>query len=59
MRNTQYTNLASIAAVTTVENKICNDSSLVKKADFHDHDKYITAPEFNKQTEENFGERLT
>ena len=53
-------NLATKNALTTVENKIPSVSSLVKKADYdtkvteienklnnHNHDKYITTPEFN------------
>ena len=52
--------LATNAALTAVENKIPNISSLVKKTDYdtkitenekkltdHDHDKYISSPEFN------------
>ena len=52
--------LATNAAITAVENKIPNISSLVKKTDCntkfieiekkltdHNHDKYITTPEFN------------
>ena len=54
-----------------VENKILNVSNLLKKTDYntkinetekkisdHDHDKYITTPEFNKLTVENFAARL-
>ena len=61
------TNLATTAALTAVENKIYNVSNLVKKTDYnrrikeiekkitdHDHDKYITSPEFNKLTTESF-----
>ena len=64
-------NLATTAALTTVENKIPNVNNLVKKTDYntkinelekkitdHDHDKYITTPEFNKLTTENFVARL-
>ena len=40
------TNLATTTALTTVENKI------------PDHSKYITTPEFNKLTAENFATRL-
>ena len=53
-------NLATKTALTTVENKIPSVSSLVKKTDYdtkiteiekkltdHNHDKYITTPEFN------------
>ena len=52
--------LATKTALTTVENKIPSVSSLVKKTDYnikiteienkldnHNHDKYITTPEFN------------
>ena len=59
------TNLATTIAITPVENKI-PVSNLVKKTDYntkiseieneitgHDHDKYITTPEFNKLTAEN------
>ena len=58
------TYLATSTALTAVENKIPNVSNLVKKTDYntkinememkitgHDHDKYITTPEFNKLTE--------
>ena len=58
--------------MTTVENKLPNDSGLVKKeTDYntntseiekevsdHNHDKYITTLEFNKLTTENFKARL-
>ena len=53
-------NLATKTALTTVENKIPSVSNLVKKTDYdtkiteiekkltdHNHDKYITTPEFN------------
>ena len=40
------TNLATTTALTAFENKI------------HDHSKYITTPEFNKLTAENFTARL-
>ena len=52
-------NLATKTALTTAENKIPSVSSLVKKTDYntkiteienklnnHNHDKYITTPEF-------------
>ena len=52
--------LATKTALTTVENKILSVSSVVKKTDYntkiteienklnnHNHDKYITTPEFN------------
>ena len=58
-------------ALTAVENKILSVSNLVKKTDYdtkvneiekkitdHTHDKYITTPEFNKLTAENFPARL-
>ena len=54
-----------------MKNKILDVSSLVKKTDYntkiseienkltnHDHDKYITTPEFNKLTAQNFAARL-
>ena len=57
--------------MTTVENKIRNVSSLVTKTDYnikiseiekkvsdHNHDKYITTPEFNNLITENFKARL-
>ena len=63
--------LVTNSALTTVENKIPDVSNLVKKTDcntkiseienkvnYHDHDKYITASEFNKLTTENFKARL-
>ena len=53
-------NLATKTALTTVENKIPSVSNLVNKTDYntklaeienkikdHNHDKYITTPEFN------------
>ena len=59
--------------MTAIENKIPNISNLAKKkTDYerkiseiekeftnHNHDKYITNPEFNKLTSENFAARLT
>ena len=60
------TNLATTTAVTAVENKMPDVSDLVNKNDYnrksnrikkntdHNHDKYITTPEFNKPTVENF-----
>ena len=65
------TNLATIATLTAVENKIPNVSNLVKKTDYntkvseienkittdHDHNKYITK-EFDKLTSENLTVRL-
>ena len=65
------TNLASPTALTVVENELPKVSKLVKKTDYntkineikkkiidHDHDKYITIPEFNKLTAERFAARL-
>ena len=56
---------------TAVENKISDVSSLIKKTDYvtkiseikkkltgHNHDKYITTPEFNKCTAQIFDARL-
>ena len=53
--------LATTSALTTVANKIPDVSGLVRKTDYntksseiekkvadHNHDKYITTPEFNK-----------
>ena len=64
--------LATTSALTAVGNKIPNVSTLVKKTDYdtniselekkltdHKHDKYITTPEFNKLTAQNFAGRLT
>ena len=61
------TNLATTAAVTTAENRIPSVSNLVKKTDCntkinetekkntdHNHDNYITTPEFNTFTGEIF-----
>ena len=65
------TRLATNSALTAVENKIPDVSSLVKKTDYNsktsdidkkiahlNHDKYITTQEFNKLTTENFNARL-
>ena len=65
------TGLATNSALTTVENKITDVSSLVKKADYntkiseienkvndHNHDKYITTPEFNILAARVFNARL-
>ena len=59
------------SALTAVENKIPSVTNLVKKTDYdtkinelekkltyHIHDKYITTPELNKLTAENFSARL-
>ena len=63
--------LATTSALTAVENEIPSVSNLVKKTDYdtriselekentdHKHDKYITTPEFNKLTAENFAAKL-
>ena len=63
--------LATKAALTAVENKIPSVSSLVKKTDYntkiselenklnnHNHDKYITKPEFNTLAADFFNARL-
>ena len=63
--------LATNGALTAVENKIPNISSLVKKTDYntkivetekkltdHNHDKYITIPEFNTLAASVFNARL-
>ena len=63
--------LATKAALATVENKITNISNLVKKTGFdtkiteiekkltdHNHDKYITTPEFNTLAADVFNARL-
>ena len=62
--------MTTTAELPTVDNKIPDVSSLVKKTDYnpkildiekkvtdHDHDKYITTSEFNKLTTENFPAR--
>ena len=64
-------NLATKTALTTVENKISDVSYLVKKTDYntkftevenklnnHNHDKYITTPEFNTLAADVFNARL-
>ena len=58
----------SLATTTTVlaaiEHKIPNVRNLFKKTDYntkitdHSHDKYLTTPEFNKLTAENFAAKL-
>ena len=63
--------MATTTTLTAVENKIPDGSNLVKKTDYntkgneiekkitdHSLDKYITTPEFNKLTAENFASRL-
>ena len=64
------TGLATNSELTAVENKIPDVSSLVKKTDYntnsdiekkitdHDHDKYITTPEFNTMAATVFKARL-
>ena len=66
------TGLATSSALTAVENKILDVSSLFKKTDYdikisdiekkkntdHDHDKYITTPEFNTMAANVFNTRL-
>ena len=64
-------NLATKTVLTTVENKIPSVSSLVKETDYntkiteietklnnHNHDKYITTPEFNTLAADVFNARL-
>ena len=61
------TGLATSSALTAVENKIPNVSNLVKKTDYNtkiseiqskisnqNHDKYVTTPELNRLTAQNF-----
>ena len=68
---TSISGLATTSALTAVENKIPSVGNLVKKTDYdtkisqlekkitdHKHEKYITTPEFNKLTAENFAARL-
>ena len=68
---TSISGIATGSALTTVENKIPNISSFVKKTDYntkvseiqkkltdHNHDKHITTPGFNKFTAEVFETRL-
>ena len=63
--------LATTLALTAVENKIPNVSSLVKKTEYnttiseienkvngHNHDKYITTPEFSTLVADVFNARL-
>ena len=63
--------MATKTALTAVESKIPDVSSLVKKTNYntkiteiekkltdHNNDKYITTPEFNKFTAEVFDARL-
>ena len=64
-------NLATKTALTTVENKISSVSNLFKKTDYntkvtkfenklnnHNHDKYITTPEFNFLAANVFNDRI-
>ena len=64
-------NLATKTALTAVENKIPSVSTLVKKTDYdtkitdiekkladHNHDKYITTPDFNTLATDVFNVRL-
>ena len=68
--NANISGIATNAAITAVENKIPNISSLAEETDYNtkiteiekkltdqNHDKYITTPEFNKLTGENFAAR--
>ena len=65
-------NLATKTALTAIENKIPSVSNLVKKTDYntkiteienkvnnHNHDKYITAPQFNTSAANDFNARLS
>ena len=65
------TNIATTTALTAVENELPDIGNLVKKLTVtqnllklkkiitdHNHDKYITIPEFNKLTAENFAAKL-
>ena len=63
------TGLATDSELTAVENKIPDVSSLVRNTDYdtkiskvenkvHDHDKYITIPEFNTMLASTFNARL-
>ena len=66
------TGLAASSALTPVENKIPDVNNSVKKADYdtkisdiekkitdHDHDKYITTPEFNIMAENVFNCKIS
>ena len=66
-----FSSLVTKTALTAVENKIPSVSSLVKKTDYdtkiselekkltdHNHDKYITTPEFNTLAADVFNARL-
>ena len=65
-------NLAAKTALTTIENKIPDVSNLVKKTNYntkvteivnelnnHNHDKYITTPDFNTLAANIFNGRLS
>ena len=65
-------NLATKTALTTVENKIPSFSNSIKKTDYntkvkeiqnklnnHNHDKYITTPEFNILAADVFNTKLS
>ena len=54
-----FSGLATNAALTTAENKIPNISNIIeKKLTDHNHDKYITSPEFNALAADVFNARL-
>ena len=60
---TSITEVATIAALTIVENKIPNNSDLVKKADYEAKikdikDKYFTTFEYNKFTNNKLDEKI-
>ena len=63
----KYVILLTTSSLTVVENKIPSGSNLVKNTDYntknnkiekkvtgHNHDKYITTPEFDKLTSKRF-----
>ena len=71
MQNPDVSSLSTKAALTAVENNIPDVSSLVKKTNYntkiteiekkltdHNHDKYITTPEFNTLAADVFNARL-
>ena len=51
----KITNVSNLAKKTGYGTKV---NEIEKKITDHKHDKYITTPEFNKLTEENFAARL-
>ena len=70
-KTSSISGLATSSALTAVENKIPSVSNLVTKTDYHtkisdiekkiadhNHDKYVTLPELNRLTKENFKARL-